>query len=178
MTYGPPTDGRPIGPLGASPPMSGGLVVGQAAAPANRDCEVTSRRHSFVERFVIGRAHTFTKGNEKAEAWEAMLTAASIYEMIFGHEKMVDRVGQESTSQGMRDAQPPALQQKSEIWREKQMHNYNKYIEGLEKQLMNEGPASQLAQQYVEAIESGSKSMIQKCKDAISKIGGGNGPRT
>ena len=140
--------------------------------------ELASRRHSFVERFVIARAHTFTKGNEKAEAWEAMLTAGSIYEMIFGHEKMMDDPAGPGPGQGMKDTQPQALQQKSEIQRQKQMHNYNKYIEGLEKQLMNEGPASQLAQQYVEAIESCSKSMIQKCKDEISKIGGGNGPRT
>lgn len=168
MTYGPhPSD---IGPFPSKGAVCHGVPILAPPAPiiggpvGTR--ELASRRHSFVERFVIGRAHTFTKGNEKAEAWEAMLTAGSIYEMIFGHEKLVDRVGPESTSQGMKDTQTQAL------------HNYNKYIEGLEKELMNAAPDSQLAQQYVKAIESGSKSMIQKCKDAISKIGGGNGPRT
>ena len=91
--------------------MTYGPILAGIGGPAGTR-ELASRRHSFVERFVIARAHN------------------------------------------------------------------NKYIEGLEKQLMNEGPASQLAQQYVEAIESCSKSMIQKCKDEISKIGGGNGPRT
>lgn len=44
--------------------------------------EPYTRRVSFVERYVIERASTFRLGHEKEDAWSAVLSAQSIYNII------------------------------------------------------------------------------------------------
>ena len=67
----------------------------QAGAPRNDNY---TRRGSFVERYVIARASTFTKGKEKEEAWLAAIDAEAIYAMI------------QQRDQGMPDAQETTQQ--------------------------------------------------------------------
>lgn len=49
-----------------------------------------TRFQSFAERYIIERAGQFKLGNEKQDAWNAILDAKSIYGMIEG----VDRAQQ------------------------------------------------------------------------------------
>lgn len=53
------------------------LGIGMAKAS-----EPYTRRTSFVERYVIERASTFRLGHEKEDAWSAVLSAQSIYNII------------------------------------------------------------------------------------------------
>lgn len=59
-----------------------------------------SRVRSFVERYVIARASHFAVGNEREDAWKAMLDGRSMFDQIGMLEAKDGQVGQFGTQPG------------------------------------------------------------------------------
>jgi hypothetical protein len=64
-----------------------------------------TRFRSFMERYLIERASSFTKGNELEDAWNAMLDAQTLYKKMAGMSDPDDPMSHNPTATEIQAAQ-------------------------------------------------------------------------